>query len=220
MIEEPLPNPFDPAQNGALVSSDVLSGITEEIEDGPKIEKPNFPFFWPIVYHSINLEIQQRYSFIVRMCYCGAVSFTWSLFLNFFASFFTEKINDGKTSTLQDFILSLSALIFFPSVLFYIQYFPVYISFREGKNFNKISTIQNFVIVAMILLCAGFRGTGIIGISYVIDAFKNGSVWNRILGLTFTIWHVVNIFLELIFKFTLMDIIEVKGGLLEKGQSD
>ena len=113
--DDPLPNPFDPAQNAALIDSDVLSGITKEIESGPVAEKPNFPSFWPLAYHSINLEIQQRHSFAVRMCYFGAVSFTWCMFFNFFASFFTECIKDNKSSILQDSFLSFAELVFFPT---------------------------------------------------------------------------------------------------------
>jgi hypothetical protein len=219
MGEEPLPNPFDPTQNSSLVYCGVLNGIAEEIEDGPKTEKPNFPFFFPLVYHSINLEIQQRYSFAVRMCYSTAISFTICLIFNFFFSFFTTKIYDGKTSILQDLTMSLGLLIFGASLLFYVQYYSVYTTFRDGKPINKILRIQAFVIVAFAFLFLGFRGTGFCGIFYVIAAFNFGSVINKMCGLIITVWHVINFIFEIIFLTTIDSFSTSKDDLLNKEEN-
>ena len=219
MNEETLPNPFDPAQNSALIDGDVLSGIAAEIEGGPAKEKPNFPVFFPLVFHSINLEIQQSYSFAVRMCYFAACSFVWSMFFNFLCSFFTEQIKDGKTSIFQDCFLSLLFFIFYSCALFYIQYYPLYCAFRDKKSLHNIIITQYFVVIAFLFLFAGFRGTGIMGIGYICASFEYGSRLTSIIGIIFIIWHFINCVLQIVLFFTLQTISDEKDNLLRRDPS-
>ena len=219
MEEEALPNPFDPSQNSALVDGDVLSGITREIDDGPKSEQPNFPSFFPLVYHNISREIQSSYSFAVRMCYFADCSFVWSLFFNFLCSFFTEKIRDHKTSIFQDCFLSLTHFIFTSSVLFYIQYYPLYKTFRAKKSLHNLILTQYFVVIIFFFMFAGFRGTGLIGIGYIIAASNFGSILNIVVGIVFTLWHLLNFILQFILFFIIKGISDEKDNLLTKSSS-
>ena len=219
MNEEPLPNPFDPSQNSTLVDGNVLSGIAAEIEGGPKKEKPNFPSFFPLVYHSINLEIQQSYSFAVRMCHFADSSFVWSMFFNCICSFFTEKIKDNLTSIFQDFYLSFLSFVFFSATLFYVQYYPVYRTFRDKRNLKRIILTQVIVLFAFFFMFAGFRGTGIMGIVYIVAAFQHGTKLNCVIGFIFTIWHLINFILQIIVFFTFRSIAEEKDNLLVRSPS-
>ena len=219
MDEEPLPNPFDPSQNQTLVDGNVLSGIAAEIEGGPVREKPNFPSFFPLVYHSINLEIQQSYSFAVRMCHFADCSFVWSMFFNCICSFFTEKIKDNLTTIFQDFYLSFLYFVFYSAALFTVQYYPVYRTFRDKKSLKRVILTQIIVLAAFLFLFPGFRGTGIMGVLYIVAAFQYGTKLNCIVGFIFIIWHLINFILQMIIFFTFRSIDEEKDNLLVRSSS-
>lgn len=203
-MDEQLPNPFDPANN--IIDNDILVGVTNEIENPQTENHPNFPSFWPLVYHNINIEIQQRYSFLVRMCYFAALSITYCCFWSVVASFFSYSIKDNKSSMSQDIITSITMCVIIPIVIFYMEYYKLYVALRDGTSLHGNVLINLFVVFITGAMICGFRGSGFIGIQYTMLAFKYGSVINRIFGLFITIWEIFNFVLQLILLFQINEI--------------
>ncbi|EAY19327.1 hypothetical protein TVAG_452410 [Trichomonas vaginalis G3] len=215
-MDEQLPNPFDPSSY--KIDDEILVGMTHELEKQPEENKPNFPSFWPLVYHNINTEIQQGFSFLVRMTYFTAVSITYCFFWTLLGSIFNFQIKDNKSSLGQDIIMSLSYCVIFPAALFYIQYYPLYVNLRDGKSIGGCILAQLFVVFFAGVTFTGFRGTGFIGIQYTLSAFANGSLINRIVGVVITVWEIFNFILEIIILIHMNEIEDSQGSLKKHNQ--
>ena len=201
-----LPNPFDIKNNNYLNINEninIMEDIDREIDDGPFLKNPNFPFFFPLIYHNINLEIKEKYSSIVRICYYSDLSIFWNLFFSFITTLFSFQINQNYISIIQEIILSLFFLIILPSLIFYIQYYPVYCSFKDELPFKGLFIIQIYIIFIYLFILIGFCGTGIIGILSTIRSLKYGKFINQFLSIIITIWHIFNLMTQFILIFLL-----------------
>lgn len=190
-----LPNPFDMTNAGG--DGNLLEGLEHELdrsnaEDGDR--SPNFPPFYPLVYHNIRAEISPRMSTSVNFMYYLALSFTCSLVASFIASFFSGGMKTCDT-TLNSFhwgkevFMSLFYAIFFPAVIWFVQYWPYYKAMRADDVYVAGEIIQLFVIGILAVFVLGLPGTGMIGFCYMVSAFRHGSGMNKLLSLLLTLWH-------------------------------
>ncbi|KAK8896460.1 hypothetical protein M9Y10_014360 [Tritrichomonas musculus] len=166
-----------------------------------KRRSPNFPPFFPIVYHSIGLEIPNKYSFIIRMCYYCALSFSYVLIFSFFAQMFSDEIDSLLIIRWRELILSFFILLICPISLFYGQYFPLYYAIRDEKQNFSLIPFQFFTIFFFFFFFIGIPGSGTIGIWYFIICSRYGSVITKIISMIVTIWHFLNLMIEVIILF-------------------
>lgn len=220
-MEEPkkaLPNPFDTAailaenENGLL-----LEGLDREVEQSNNDHTPNFPFFYPVIYHSINLEISQKRSFIVRTAYLTANSIMYSLAFSILISLL--YISPRGAKLFQNTILASFNCIFGSIILFYCQYFPFYYAFKdEQPNKTSIPTQIGLLTILFISLL-GFPNTGSYGMFTTYDAFKSDKSFAKFFGVIITIWKLMNFVLEFIIFILMRPLFNTNEGLLSQTES-
>ena len=210
MIEQKmsLPNPFDNTPDFTNQNDRILlDNINESMPlTDTSSKKPNFPSFYPIVYHSIGLEIPQKYSFITRLCYNGMRSFTMALALSVIAEFFSGSIDSLMIVMWREIVLSLFIFFICPAALCYGQYYPLYCAIRDEKPNPTLTPFQFFTIFVFFFLLIGIPGTGIIGIGYLIVSFRCGSLVNKIFSIIITIWHLFNFIIQFMLLFLITPI--------------
>lgn len=191
-----LPNPFESNSAMSTEVDPIVESISESISEGPPAKPPNFPAIMPIVYHSVGLEIPQKYSYIVRFAYIGVKSFFWCLLLSVIAEVFSDKIRSVYIYRWRELILSAFILLICPIGLLYGQYFPLYCSIRDEKRSRALVPFQMFTIFVMVFMLLGIPGTGIVGIGYTVVAFQCGTIVNKIFGVICSLWHLVNVVMQ------------------------
>ena len=211
--EQLLPNPFDHLAEINLTDdhhkSNDLEGIQREtIEENS--DEPNFPFFYPLVYHNIHHQIQPVYSSVVSMAYYTALSFTFSLILQFITSFFAKNISSITPQSV--IFLALVQIFILPVLLFYAQYFPLYNSFRDQKRNKSFLWVQGFTIAIFALELLGIPSTGSVGIIYLflIKKPQNCSISptiNIVLGVVLLVWHFADLLCEIVIFFKIKSLL-------------
>ncbi|OHT04957.1 hypothetical protein TRFO_27465 [Tritrichomonas foetus] len=211
MIEQKvaLPNPFDSTpdyvqQNDSLFETNNISESLPITDTTGK--KPNFPSVFPIVYHSINLEIPQKYSFITRLCYNETSSFFLVTLLTLIAECFSGQIESSMIVMWREIVLSLFILIICPAALVYGQYYPLYCAIRDERPNPTLIPFQFFTIFIFFFILVGIPGTGIIGIGYLIVCYRCGQLINKIFATLITIWHFFNFVIQFMLLFLISPI--------------
>lgn len=205
----PLPNPFDLNTKGHSTSSEpqILDGIIHELnhEARDNLQTPNFPYFYPLVYHNINLEISQKRSFLARTAYFFTRSTSLSLLLQFISSFFSYQIDvEGSLSgfhVIKEIFLSLFILFIGTSLIYYVQYYSFYCSIRDETPNSTALPMQVYTIITLSVLVLGIPGTGTIGLIYTYLAFQKGKWLIQFLSVVVTIWQSLNLIGEIIVYF-------------------
>lgn len=185
-------------------SNDYIGNDSDVYLSNSRRKNPNFPPFFPMVYHSIGLEIPHKYSFIIRICYYCALSFSYVLMLTFFAELFSNHIDNLLIVRWRELILSFFILLVCPASLFYAQYFPLYHAIRDEKQNFSLIPFQFFTILFFFFIFLGIPGTGMIGICYFLICHKCGSIFTEILSFIITAWHFFNLVVEIIILFMIV----------------
>ena len=182
-------------------SNDYIRSDSDIYLSNSRRKTPNFPPFLPMVYHSIGLEIPHKYSFIIRMCYYCALSFSYVLIFSFFAQLFSNQIDNLLIIRWRELILSFFILLVCPASLFYGQYFPLYHAIRDEKPNISLIPFQFFTILFFFFIFLGIPGSGSIGIWYFVICHQSGSIFTEILSFIITVWHFFNLVAEVIILF-------------------
>jgi hypothetical protein len=200
-LARPLPNPFDvsPSANDFSLPS-LEHGVDEPAAYFPKA--PNFPPLCPVFRHDIAGDIPPNHSLIVRMMFLAAMSVALSLafcvLVAFFSSSFATSPHIGSMHAGKEVFLALVHAAFGTPVIFHVQYLPFYRATRDGAQSRTAYTVQVFVVGAVTVFFIGVPGTGMVGIVYVVAAFRDGGVANQVLAGVATIWHAVNLVVEIL----------------------
>jgi hypothetical protein len=205
---ETLPNPFEATPMADIAPNDdsLLAALSQQIAaDGSILRRrrPNFPSLCPVVYHNITQEISARHSFPVHLSLFAARSVSVSLFVNFMCSMQSGSIKSSTIECWREVVLSAFAVLVCPIALFHVQYFPLYFSVRDEQPKGSLIPLQFFVIFCLFFLVVGVPGSGIIGAGYSIVAFRYGTFWNQLYSVVITLWHIVNVILEIIVLLTM-----------------
>jgi hypothetical protein len=200
---ETLPNPFEatPMADIAPDEDSLLAALSQEIAgEGATLRRrrPNFPSLCPVVYHNITQDIPARHSFPVRLSFFAARSVSVSLFVNFICSMLSGSIKSPTIECWREVVLSAFAVVVCPVALFHVQYFPLYFSVRDEQPNDSQILLQFFVIFCLFFLVIGVPGSGVIGAGYSIVAFRYGTFRNQFCSVVITLWHTVNVILEII----------------------
>jgi hypothetical protein len=200
-LPSPLPNPFDVSQDWEreLIEPSVLA---EPVAVRPELRAPNFPFFFPLIYHNIDAEIPSVQVKTVKLMFYGATSFAFNLFFCFLTSFFSANLQSEPALTSfhfsKEFVMSLFFFLVFSPLIFYVQYFPFYDSARGNSVSKSARIIQLFVMGIICVFLLGIPGTGMVGILYAVAAFRSDSSISRFLASIATVWHGVNAGVEFV----------------------
>jgi hypothetical protein len=200
---ETLPNPFEPTPMADIAPDDdsLLAALSQEIAgEGSTLRRcrPNFPSLCPVVYHNITQEIPARHSFTVRLSFFAARSVSVSLFVNFMCSMLSGSMKSSTIEWWREVVLSAFAVLVCPVALFHVQYFPLYFSVRDEQPNGSLIPLQFFVIFSLFFFFVGVPGSGVIGAGYSIVAFRYGTFWNQFCSVVITLWHIVNVILEIL----------------------
>lgn len=190
-----LPNPF---KSASAEITPLIESISETISDGDPAKAPNFPPCMPIVYHSVGLEIPQKYSYIVRFALIGVKSFFWTALCSVIAQVFSDRIKSVYIFRWREIILSVFVLLICPIALLYGQYFPLYRSIRDERRDRSLIPFQMFTIFVMLFMLLGIPGTGVVGVGYTVVAFQCGDLVNKIFGVVLSVWHLVNVAIQVV----------------------
>lgn len=198
-------NPFDSAINvsGEGLEPSSLENLSRESEKSQNENEsnPNFPSFYPLFYHNISFEIPPKRMFTVKLNFFTAISITLSLLFSFVGSLFSFLITTCKELTCfnvgKEIFLSFVNCVLGTTLLFYNQYYPFYVSMRNETSNNALIIVQVVVIFVLLINFIGIPGTGSIGIVYLYASFESGTVVNQFFGFVATLWHLVNLLLEI-----------------------
>jgi hypothetical protein len=199
--DQPLPNPFDMSPCAADFSLPSLDqGADEPAAHFPRA--PNFPPLCPVFHHDIGGDIPPNLSLLVRMMFLGALSVSLSLVFCVLVAFFSASIatspHIGSLHAGKEVFLSLVHVAFGPPTVFFVQYVPFYRAARDGVHSHTAHTVQVFVVAAVAVFFIGVPGTGMVGVVYVVAAFRDGEAANQALAGIATIWHAVNLVVEVL----------------------
>lgn len=194
-----LPNPFEAPQKLSDFNEahPLIESISEAIAKGEPAKEPNFPSFFPVVYHNLN-EIPKRYTGVLSLCLFGCKSFFWVLLTTVFAQIFSNRINSVLIFRWREMILSVFMLIICPLALLYAQYYPLYVSIRDEKMKHSLVPFQFFTIFVMVFMGLGLPGSGMIGLWYTIITFHEGAGVNQLFSTLITLWHLANVVIQII----------------------
>ena len=137
-----LPNPFDTKIHPMIPNEGILQEKTEYSTD----KKKNFPFFFPVFYHNISLEIPQNSSSGVRFCLFSFYSFVLYLLCSLITNIFSGKIDSYIIIQWREILLDSVMLILLPIILMYCQYYPIYCSAKDNAKNQKLIHLQ-FVVI-------------------------------------------------------------------------
>ena len=148
-----LPNPFAQAtQSSPLNESADLEGLERELQNDQE-KQPNFPSFYPIVYHSISAEIPRNFTFIMKFTYWSDCFFSLYCVFQFLVILFSFTIKSELFSPWRDIILSFCALLILPALLFYAQYYPFYCAVRdEMTQKSHLVLVQTYVVFILFII--------------------------------------------------------------------
>lgn len=210
-----LPNPFDASSTLHTEAANVLDNPLHDSMPIPDTtaKKANFPALFPVVYHSIGLEIPQKYSFICRMCFNETRSFLFVMIVSFFAECFSGQIDSYLIVKWREIVLSLFLLLICPAALVYGQYYPLYCAIRDEKPNSSLIPFQFFTIFVFFFILIGIPGTGLIGIGYMIVCYRCGQLVNQILATLITVWHFLNFVIQFILLFLISPINSTAMGM-------
>ncbi|OHS98007.1 hypothetical protein TRFO_35689 [Tritrichomonas foetus] len=228
--KQSLPNPFDSSKSGNISNHEpqLLEGLVRELRENSdnSAMPPNFPSFYPVTYHNINLEIPQKRSFIVRLNYLFAQSICLSLLFSVFAALFSFGIDSCVNSCTsfagfhfgKEIFLSMVNLVFGVALVFHVQYFPFYAAVRDETPTRSAIPVQVATIAALCVLLAGVPGTGAVGIGYAYIAFKYGKWMNKFFSFVISAWHLLNIVGEAVVFLMMRPIFRTTNLLADGGQ--
>ena len=190
--ESSLPNPFD--NNNILLQhaeADISIGDTETLQREKEIDtdKPNFPFFFPVVHHNIDHDISPFYTQLIKTAYYTALSFSISLIFQFIGSFFNSNTNKWAT-----IFLAFVQMIALPMLLFHVQYFPLYNVIKVQEKDFCLPRAQLLIIFIFLLVLIGIPSSGAIGIASTIMADTGVETF---FGVVLSLWHGIDFLCEL-----------------------
>jgi hypothetical protein len=194
-----LPNPFEtqPIPIDSIDEPPLMEALSQEIAAaGFARHPPNFPFCCPVVYHSISKEIPQKQAGFVRLCLTSAVSFCGALIVNVIAQFFSGRIESSLVPMWREIVMSVFALLVYPAVLLHAQYFKLYLAVRDDQPEQGIVLAQFVVIFVHFFVVIGVPGSGLIGVGYLVVAIRCGDGVTKGLAGVMTVWHFVNLCLQ------------------------
>ena len=202
-------NPFDSSVvvSGESLDSNSLENISREADANQRENSsvPNFPPFYPLIYHNIRFEIPPKRLFIVRLNFFTAISIIISLAFSFIGSLFSFLFDSCNELTCfhvgKEIFLSFVNCIVWTAILFYNQYYPFYTSMRDETSNNSLIIVQLFTIFILLVFLIGIPGTGFIGVVYLYASFESGTVVNRFFGFVLSFWHFINLLLEIVIFF-------------------
>jgi hypothetical protein len=197
--EQRLPNPFDVSACANDFSQPSLEhGVDEPAAHFPRA--PNFPPLCPVIRRDIGGDIPPDHSLLVRMMFFAATSVALSMVFCVLVAFFSASLatspHIGSLHAGKKGFLSLVHAAFGRPAIFYVQYVPFYRAARDGAQSRAALIVQIFVVAAVAVFFIGVPGTGMVGIIYVVAAFSDGQATNQILAGAATIWHAVNLVVE------------------------
>ena len=207
-----LPNPFAQAtQSSLLAESTDLEGLERELRNDQEKE-PNFPSFYPIVYHSISAEIPRNFAFIIKFAYFSACFFTLYCVFQFLVILFSFTIKTELFAPWRDIVLGLCTLLILPALLFYAQYYPFYCAVRDERTQKThLVLVQTYVVFILILILIGFPGTGTVGIWWTIIVKDTGSWFFSLLGSILCIWNIISIIFQFYLLISMRPMLENSG---------
>lgn len=192
-----LPNPFDITSRSLDEQGNFLEGLEKETENDNQRGEPNFPLFFHFVYHDIDKDISPKCRYLIHLAYIGANLISSNFLVSFLSSFSVLSFSKFPVSPYQHIIMSfINALVIIPGIYF-IQYYPLYLTFKESNSNRAFIYIQILLLILHVIFLFGPSGTGLMGILYCIISLKSSdSLFIHSLTVVLTIWHLVDFILE------------------------
>jgi hypothetical protein len=196
----PLPNPFELSSvHGIPDNPPILEALSQEISGpGFTAHRPNFPVCCPVVYHNIAKEIPQKYGPVIRISFVAARSFFWVLLATPMVQLFAHRIDSPLVPQWREMVMSVFLLLLLPAALLHSQYYPLYCALRDEYLRRGLVLLQFVVLFVHFFALIGVPGSGFVGVGYAIVAFRCGDAVTKALSVTVTVWHLVNLVLQIV----------------------
>ncbi|KAI9594650.1 scamp family-domain-containing protein, partial [Syncephalis fuscata] len=204
------PSPTKSTQNGTIDSREAelrrreqelaerehrLREEAEAIRNAPGVLRPpNFPFFYPLIYLDIDVEIPESERSIVRLLFRSWLATVGTLLWNAIACFLILVSHaNGVTTGASDFGVAFMYCFTITAASFFLWYRPIYNGYmKERSMYYYIFFIFNgFHIGFQYYMTIGIPSSGSAGIINTISMMSDGKVVASIFGIIASVlWGV------------------------------
>ncbi|KAJ3114434.1 hypothetical protein HDU96_002104 [Phlyctochytrium bullatum] len=140
---------------------------------------PNFPFFWPVMHHNINLDIPPASRVTMRWIFRNWIFMLACLFANAVGCFSVMVAHvSGNTSAARDFGISIMYIIVIAIASFYLWYRPVYNAFMKDSSmlFYFFFLFGGLHVLFVAYMALGLPGSGSAGVINTISVVTDSKV--------------------------------------------
>jgi len=165
--------------------------------------KNNWPFFFPLIYHSIPDEIPETHRATVTRLYQIWLVLLVTLVINFVACLFV--LISGAPDGGKDLGGSLTYLPLIPPLSFLLWYRPIYNGYmkEQALYYYIFFFFAGWHLIFSIYMILGIPSTGSAGLIQTISAFSQGHIVAGILGIVATVgWTLQGLALGWYYRLT------------------
>ncbi|RKP27112.1 scamp family-domain-containing protein [Syncephalis pseudoplumigaleata] len=164
-----------------------LRDEAEAIRNAPGVLRaPNFPFFYPLFYLDINVEIPESERHIVRLLFRSWLATIGTLLWNAIACFLILVSHaTGVTTGASDFGVALMYCFTITAASFFLWYRPIYNAYMKERSmyYYFYFIFNGFHIGFQYYMTIGIPASGSAGIINSISMMSDGKVVAAIFGI-------------------------------------
>ncbi|KAI8849357.1 scamp family-domain-containing protein [Chytridium lagenaria] len=155
---------------------------------------PNFPFFWPVMYHNINFDIPAPSRVTMRWIFRNWLFMLLTMLVNSAGCFsiMTAHVS-GNTTGARDFGVSIMYFLVIGIASFYLWYRPVYNGFKKDSSmlFYFFFFFGGWHILFVFYMALGIPSSGSSGIINTISVVTDNKIVSGILcSVSSSMWLV------------------------------
>ncbi|KIY72155.1 scamp-domain-containing protein [Cylindrobasidium torrendii FP15055 ss-10] len=153
--------------------------------------KNNWPFFFPLIYHDISVELPDQWKPLITRLYQLWMVLGVTLIINFIACIFI--LVSGSRDGGRDVGASIGYLIIMPPLSFLLWYRPIYNGYmkEQALYYYLFFFFCGWHILFSVYMIIGVLSTGSAGLVQMVQMFVGHHWAAAVLGLVSTIGWVV-----------------------------
>jgi hypothetical protein len=156
------------------------------------INPPNFPPFYPMLYHNITEEIPISMQWFLRIALAAICALLITAILNLISAFTSKSFKtDGTTSeAAENVIFAVIIGLLTAPLAFRVTYVREYREFK-ASDISLVTIALQALLFAWVTFCAvGVHGAGAVGVLMTIDCMgsDSGGFVKAMAGIACTLW--------------------------------
>lgn len=196
--EKPSQRELDLIQREAEINRrEAELNLKQKQLDQHGLHPPNWPLFYPVIYHDIQTDISEDNQLFVTRAYKYWILTVCNLVFNMFSVFLLLIVPGGDvTSAATDFGVSLVYCFTISASSFVLWYRPLYLGYKQTSSLYLTIALLfgGFHILFCFYMAIGFVGSGSGGFINMFLAFASGKVFVGVLfAIDLSIWLLMGL---------------------------